>query len=339
MTNLKSVAAEAGVSVMAVSKALRDASDISVGTKERIRKIAEQLGYVPNGNARGLRNRKSNAIGVVLPRLDQGFFAQILSGILKSASETGHQIFICQTDDNLALELKELRTLLERQVEGILLAPALRMGGRLEFLEMVTQRNIPVVFLDRFPANATQFPRTGFVVAQDRLGASIATEYLIAQGHRDILHLAGPLGASSTEERLMGYRKALEKSKVGYRDSLVFRAGSDIEEGRKAMMQVLSEKVSFSAIFAVNDYVAVGACEILLSQGIKIPEEVSVVGFGDVRLAKYYQVPLTTIYQGQKELGRLSFGMLLQMIQGIEVEPRLLPVQLVERKSVAKVLS
>ena len=334
MTNLKTIAAEAGVSVMAVSKALRDASDIGATTKIKIQKIAEQLGYVPNGNARGLRNRKTSTIGVVLPRLDQGFFANILSGILKDATALGYQVFIGQSEDNLALELKELKAMLGRQVEGILLAPALSMGGRMEFLEMVAQRGIPVVFLDRFPANATQYPNTGFVVAQDRVGASLATDYLIEQGHRKILHLAGPLGASSTEERLMGYRKALERAGIEYRDSLVFRAGSDIESGHQTMAQVLGESVDFTAIFAVNDYVAIGACELLLSQGIKIPQDISVVGFGDIRLAKYYRVPLTTVYQSQEELGHLSFSILLQMIRGEKGEPRNLPVQLIKRNSV-----
>lgn len=335
MINLKTIAEEAGVSVMAVSKALRDAPDIAITTKIKIHKIAEQLGYVPNGNARGLRNRKTNTIGVVLPRLDQGFFACILSGILKDATAQGYQVYIAQSEDNLALELKELKEMLGRQVEGILLAPALSMGGRMEFLEMVTQRGIPVVFLDRFPANATQYPGTGFVVAQDRIGASLATEHLIENGHRKILHLAGPLGASSTEERLMGYRKALEKAGIEYNDSLVFRAGSDIESGHRAMAQVLGENVEFTAIFSVNDYVAIGVCELLFSQGMKIPQDFSVVGFGDVRLAKYYKVPLTTVYQSQEELGHLSFSMLLQMIQGEKGEPRILPVQLIKRNSVA----
>ena len=337
MINLKNIAAQAGVSVMAVSKALRDAPDIGGSTKIKIQKIAEQLGYVPNGNARGLRNRKTGTIGVVLPRLDQGFFASILSGILKDATALGYQIFIGQSEDNLALELKELRAMLGRQVEGILLAPALRMGGRMEFLEMVSSRNIPVVFLDRFPANATQYPNTGFVVAQDRVGATLAMDYLIEQGHRRILYLAGPLGASSTEERLMGYRKALGKAGIEYQDSLVFRAGSDIESGRQVMAQVLNEGVSFTAIFAVNDYVAIGACEVLLSQGIKVPQDVSVIGFGDVRLAKYYRVPLTTVYQSQEELGGLSFAMLIQMLKGEKGEPRILPVQLVKRESVKKI--
>ena len=336
MINLKTIAAEAGLSVMAVSKALRDAPDIGAATKVKVQKIAEQMGYVPNGNARGLRNRKTSTIGVVLPRLDQGFFANILSGILKDATAQGYQVLVAQSEDNLALELKELRAMLEQQVEGILLAPALRMSGRIEFLEMVSRRGIPVVFLDRFPANATQYPGTGFVVAQDRVGASLATDYLIEQNHQQILYLAGPLGASSTEERLMGYRKALEKSGIEYRDSLVFRAGSDIESGRQVMAQVLGEGVTFTAVLAVNDYVAIGACEVLFSQNMRVPQDVSVMGFGDVRLAKYYRIPLTTIYQSQEELGHLSFAMLMQMIQGSKVEPRILPVQLVKRESVIK---
>ena len=331
----KHVAAEAGLSIMAVSKALRDAPDISAATKLRVKEIADRLGYLPNANAQTLRSKSTGVVAVVLPRVDLGYFSNILAGVLRSAGASGMQVITVQTEDNPNRELAEVRRLLARRVDGIVMAPSVRVERRHELLELTRSRETPVIFVDRYPAGVEQFPHTACVVPQDRVGAELATQHLIDRGHRKILHLAGPMGSSSTEERLAGYRRALLTAGIPFSDDLVYRAGGNIEDGHAAMSQAAGEGREFTAVFACNDYVAVGACDVLLSQRVRIPEDVSVVGFGNVRLARYHRVPLTTIDQPQEELGQMAFSLLAEFIAGGRPETRAVPVQLVERDSVA----
>jgi LacI family transcriptional regulator len=329
----KHVAAEAGLSIMAVSKALRDAPDISPATKLRVREIANRMGYLPNANAQTLRSKTTGVVAVVLPRVDLGYFSNILAGVLRSAGAAGVQVITVQPEDNPNRELAEVRRLLARRVDGIIIAPSVRVERRHEMLELTRARRTPVVFVDRYPAGVEQFENAACVVAQDRSGAEMATEHLIGLGHRRILHLAGSMGSSATEERLAGYRRALMQAGLPFDDDLIYRAGSNIEDGRAAMSQAAGEGRQFTAVFAANDYVAVGACDVLLSQRVRIPEEVSVVGFGNVRLAQYHRVPLTTIDQPQEELGQMAYAMLAEFIAGGRPETRAVPVQLLTRQS------
>jgi LacI family transcriptional regulator len=330
----RDIARRVGCSVMAVSKALRDAPDIGSGLKQRVRSAADELGYLPNANARTLRSARTGLIGVILPRVELGFFANILSGVLRSAGAQGLEVMVAQTDENPQRELAEVRSLLSRLADGIIIAPCTRVERRHELLELTHRRGTPMVFVDRYPAGVEQFPHASCVVAQDRLGGELATRHLIEQGHTRILHLAGPMGASSTEERLAGYRRALVNAGLKCDDDLVYRAGSMVEDGRRAMSQAASEGREFTAVFAANDYVAVGACDVLFSQHVRVPEDVSVIGFGNVRLARYHRVPLTTIDQPQEALGEMAHVMLEEFVAGRRPEARAVPVQLLVRDSV-----
>jgi LacI family transcriptional regulator len=216
-----------------------------------------------------------------------------------------------------------------------LLVPAVRWQNRLGTLEMLRSSGIPAVLLDAYPAGADQFPLVRWVVCDDQRGGLLATEHLLELGHRDILFLAGPNGSSSSAGRFSGYQRALAEAGVPYSDLRVYLAGKDIESGRQAMTQALSEKSKFTAVVAHNDNVAIGAIEALLQQGFRIPEEISVIGFGDGPLAENFRVPLSTIRVPQVEMGEAALRLAFELHKGPTVAPRILPVEFIKRASTA----
>jgi DNA-binding LacI/PurR family transcriptional regulator len=321
---------------MAVSKALRDAPDISAATKARVLAEANRQHYVPNRAAQNLRSQRSGLIGVVVPQINHTYYSHLVWGIERQAEAKGLQVLLGHSLDRAENEVGEVRKLLARQVEALLLVPAIRWQHRLATLELVRASRTPAVLLDAYPAGADKFPGVSWVVCDDQRGSQLVTEHLLSLGHRHILFLAGPNGSSSSAGRFGGYQRALAAAGVPYSDTRVYLAGRDIEAGRHAMTQALSEKAEFTAVAAFNDSVAIGAVETLLQQGFRVPEDVSVAGFGDGLLAENYRVPLTTVRVPQMEMGEAAVRLALELQKGAAVEPRTLPVEIILRASTAK---
>jgi DNA-binding LacI/PurR family transcriptional regulator len=337
MATLKEIARNLNLSAMAVSKALRDAPDISAATKARVKAEAQRLDYVPNQAARNLRACRSHLLGVVVPQINHPYFSNIVWGIERQAEASGYQILLGHSLDAASHEVAEVRKLLARQVDALLLVPAVRWQDRLATLELASSRDVPVVLLDRFPAGANQFPRVTWIVNNDRLGAEKATQHLLELGHREILFFAGPHGSSSSAARLEGYRRAMADSPAGQEDRRVFLAGHGIEGGEKAMSQVLDEGAPCTALVAFNDSVAFGAIDLLLRQGQRIPHDISVVGFGDSLLARHFRVPLTTMHCAVADMGSAAVQAALELIAHCPVQPRELNTELIIRESTGPV--
>jgi LacI family transcriptional regulator len=336
MSTLKELAAALNLSVMAVSKALRDAPDISVSTKARVQAEARRQNYVPNRAAQNLRLRRTGLIGVVVPQINHTYYSNLVWGVERQAEAIGLQVLLGSSLDRAENEMREVQKMISHQVEALLLVPAVRWQHRLATLEMVRSSGIPTILLDAYPAGAENFPNVSWVVCDDQRGGQLAAEHLLELGHRDILFMAGPNGSSSSAGRFSGYQRALAAAGVPYSDTRVYRAGTDIESGRKAMAQALSEKVSFTAVVTHNDSVAIGVADTLLHQGFRIPEDVSVVGFGDGVLASYFRVPLTTVRVPQMEMGETAVRLALDLQKGKTVQPRQLPVEIIVRASTRK---
>ncbi len=337
MSTLKEMAASLNLSVMAVSKALRDAPDISAGTKARVQAEARRRNYIPNRAAQNLRLRRSGLIGIVVPQINHTYYSHLIWGAERQAEAIDLQVLLSSSLDRAENEIREVQKLISRQVEALLLVPAVRWQHRLATLELVRARGIPTVLLDAYPAGAENFPNVSWVVCDDQRGGQIATEHLLELGHKEILFLAGPNGSSSSAGRFSGYQRALAAAGVPYSDERVFLAAKDIESGLKAMSQALSEKATFTAVVAYNDSVAIGAAEALQQQGFRVPEDVSIVGFGDGVLATYYRVPLTTVHVQQTEMGETAVRLALELQKkGKAVTPRTLPVEIIVRESTAK---
>jgi DNA-binding LacI/PurR family transcriptional regulator len=336
MSTLKEIAATLNLSAMAVSKALRDAPDISANTKARVQAEARRRNYVPNRAAQNLRLQRTGLIGMVVPQVNHTYYSHLVWGVERQAEAVGLQLLLGSSLDRAENEMREVQKLIARQVEALLLVPAVRWQHRLATLELVRASKIPTVLLDAYPAGAENFPHVSWVVCDDQRGGQLATEHLLELGHRDILFLAGPNGSSSSAGRFSGYQRALAAAGVAYNDSRIYLADKDIDSGLKAMTQALSEKATFTAVIAHNDSVAIGAAQTLLQQGFRIPEDVSIVGFGDGLLAAHFRVPLTTIRVPQIEMGETALRLALDLQKGNAVQPRQLPVELIVRASTKK---
>ena len=330
MVRLRDIAQRLGLSVMSVSRALRDSPDIAAATRARVRAAAHELGYVPNITARGLRTRSTTLLGVVVPSLLDPVFARLIAGLEERAREVGYELLTAQSQNLADREDACLRSFLARRVDGVFVWPAARLAPEAQSYEELRQRGQKLVVLGPVHPFCAGF----LSVSSHDLPASLkATEHLLSLGHREIVHLRGPALSPSSRDRFEGYRRALRQAGLEVDDRLVFNAGNTIENGHTAALQMLHEGVRPSAIFAANDAVAIGAMEALLLQGLKIPQRVSVVGFGNIPLAGYCQVPLTTVRQPKRALGAAAMDLMLRLLRGEPVISALLPAELVIRAS------
>jgi LacI family transcriptional regulator len=332
MIRLKDIAQIAGVSVMTVSKALRDAPDVSAATKARIKALAQQMGYVPDSSAQGLRTKTTKLFGLVIPATTNPVFARIVLAIEERAHELGYDILLAHTHNKPEREESCLRRLLSRRVDGLFITPVYRFEAGARIYQEIAARKVPTVLLGP-PA---PFCKNFVSVETDELAASYnAAKYLLNLGHRRIAYFTGPPTAPWAHDRFEGYRRALRETGLDVDDKLVFAAGSTIEDGTKAALQMLNEGVHPTAIQAVSDLVAIGCAETLLAQGLRIPQDISMVGFGNVLTAEFYRVPLTTVRQPKFRLGIAAVETMMDLIHGVKVQSKRLPAELVERKSAA----
>jgi DNA-binding LacI/PurR family transcriptional regulator len=332
MIRLKDIAARAGVSVMTVSKALRGASDISGETKTRLKLLAQQMGYVPDSMAQGLRSRTSKLLGLVLSTVTNPAFARIISAIEEGAHEWGYDLILAHTLNIPEREEACIRRLLSRRVDGLFIAPVYRLAPSAPIYEELLQRQTPTVILGHRAPFCAQFHN---VETDDVTGSYLITRHLLELGHTQIAFLSGSNAAPWAQERLEGYRRALREAQIEPDDRLIFSAGATIEEGEKAALQALNESASMSAFQAANDLVAIGAATVLLNQGVKIPQDLSVTGFGNIPMSEHFRVPLTTVRQPKLRLGVAATEIMLKLRRGERPESRRLATEIIVRASTA----
>jgi DNA-binding LacI/PurR family transcriptional regulator len=330
MIRLRDIAQQAGVSVMTVSKALRDAPDVSAATKARIKLLAQQLGYVPDSTAQGLRNRTTKIFGLAIASMTNPVFSRVLLAIEEHAHELGYDILLAHTHNQPEREEACLRRMLSRRVDGVFIAPVYRLGNEAPIYQELQARGLPTVVLGHAAPFCQQFVN----VATDDLAASArATRHLLDLGHKRIAFLAGPPGTPWNVERFEGYGRELREAGLEVDEKLVFQAGWTIEDGAKAALQMLNEATDATAVQAVNDLAAVGCVETLLHQSLRVPEDISVVGFGNVLLGEHCRVPLTTLRQAKFRLGVAAVEVMKLLLGGQKPEPRRLAADLVIRSS------
>lgn len=332
MVRLKDIAAVAGVSVMTVSKVMHDAPDISAATKSRVRALAEQMGYIPDTAAQGLRSRTSRMFGLIIPAMTNPIFARVVMAIEQQAHELGYEILLGHSLNNPDREEKCIRRLLCRRIDGLFIVPVYRQAATAPIYDELLQRAVPTVILGQRAPFCGKFVS----VETDDVAASMAlTRHLVELGHQRIAFFCGPQFNPWAAERFEGYRRALREARLELDDRLVFNAGSTIEEGATATLEMLNESVRPTAIIAVNDLVAIGAGSVLLNQGVKIPEDISLVGFGNVLTSEYFRVPLTTVRQPKLRLGTAAVESMTRLMRGERPVPKRLPAEIVVRASTA----
>ncbi len=328
MVTIKDVAKLAGVSIGTVSRALNNARGMSQETRERVLFSAKRLKYQPNLQARGLVGGRPNAIGIVIPQTQEivfsnPFFAEILLGISKKARE-GDQYLLFSIAGNESY----VQMFHHRLVAGIII-----LGNRIDdpWIEEARVLKIPLVLIPGNPSPSS-IPSVDF---DNIAGAFQVVNYLAKLGHRRIAFLNGPANWKFSIERLIGFRKALEKNHISFKKDLVREFDASQQGGYRAMKDLLSLRPPPSAVFVINDFSTMGVLRAAKEAGLRVPEDISIIGFGDVPFSCMIDPPLTTIQEPFQEVGYEACARLLKMIQGKKLHQRhlILPVKLVIRKS------
>ncbi len=332
---LHDVAREAGVSVNTVSRALNGKPDVSPETRARVLEVAKRLGYRPNRLARGLRSNKTFTLGVIVTDIANPFFAELVKGVEEAARQNGYSILLEDTGEDSEKEATAIQTMLAERVDGLLITPVQSDSNT---LEDVLKSKIPTVLMGRYFSDL----KLPYVVTNDVRGAALATKHLIDLGHRNIAHVGGPLHISSAQDRLSGYRQALQAHGIPIRKEYVLMGAVTLEDGYEVGKELLKLKPLPTAVFAYSDFVAIGLMQSLLDEGLRIPDDVSLVGYDNITFSAYTRVPLTTVEIPKRDLGREAVQMLVQLLKGgsaLKSREKKLPVKLVLRQSVREVVS
>jgi DNA-binding LacI/PurR family transcriptional regulator len=311
--SIKDVARAAGVSHPTVSRALRGSPLVPPGTAQQIRRTAEVMGYKPSAVARSLVTRKSWTIGLVVASIADPFYGEITSGIEEVASLNGYSVILANSPIDPAREIAAVRSLEGHRVDGILVT-ASRVGE--SYLAISSEMQIPIVLIN----NQHDGEFVYSVCIDNIAGAVAATKHLIELGHNKIAYLGDRLGFQTDKERYAGYRKALADDGIPFhKDWVVY--GDGLPEGSaEAVERLLSLSRTPTALFCYNDMSALGAIEAARNKGLRVPEELSLIGFDDLFFSRYMQPGLTTIRQPRREMGRKAMGILLSLLAGEDPE-------------------
>ncbi len=242
-------------------------------------------------------------------------------------------MLLAHTLNNVEREEACIRRLLSRRVDGLFIAPVYRMGSEARAYQEILATETPTVVLGHTAPFCTSFPN---VETDDLLASYSVTQHLIKLGHKRIAFFAGPSATPWTQERFEGYRRALREYGIEVDEKLVFQAGRTIEDGAKAALQMINETTGVTAVQAINDMVAVGCVETFLGQGIKVPEQLSVAGFGNILLGEHSRIPLTTVRQPKFTLGNAAVDSMIKLLRGEPADSKRLPAELIIRDSTAK---
>ncbi len=330
---IKDIARLLGISPSTVSRALKDHPDISQATKDEVNKLAVEMNYRPNPIALSLRNRRSNVIGVVIPEIVHFFFSSVISGINKVANEHGFSVMVSQSGEDFTKEVEVCETFRHSIIDGLLISVT-KQTTNFDHLRRLDEEGIPVVFFDRM-IEEFQADR---VLIDDYEGAFQATQYLIIEGRRRIVHFSGPQSRSIGRNRLKGYLEAHRKNGVVIDESLVIHC-DNFESALVQTQKLIDDGVKFDAIFTVNDFTAAGVVKTLQKNGVKIPDEISVVGFGNDYIAEMIEPTLTTVSQPGFTMGERAMQMLINRINSEKTqEPHteVLPTELIVRNTTKK---
>jgi LacI family transcriptional regulator len=327
---LKEVARYANVSVMTVSNVVRGWPYVSPEMRSKVQEAIKTLGYRPSAVARSLVTGRSCTVGVVLPDVSNPFFGQVIRGCEDVLSADSYGLFLYNTDENPAKERAAIDNLISRGVDALILCGT-RMTG--DELTRLTGNGMPIIAVD----STLPQPQTNstYIMAENQMGAAMATRHLIDLGRRRTGHLCGPSNRRITAQlRLGGYRDALEQAGIDYDPALVVEAKPSIRGGYLAAKRLLKEQAP-AGLFCYNDLMAIGAMVAAQELGMDVPRDIAVVGFDDIFAAALVMPPLTTVRLRQYELGRMTGELLLERLRDPELPAKLVsfPVELIVRES------
>lgn len=330
---IKDIARILKISISTVSRALRDTHDVNQETKSKVLSLASELNYKPNFNATGLAKGTNQTIGIIIPFINNYYFSTVITGIQEVVYKNNYNLILFITNDSAETELNILQNLATSRVDGLLVALSTDTQSSEHFKEII-EEGTPVVFFDRVAENIN----TSKVTQDDFNGAFEAVEHLYKQGYTKIAHIAGPKGMQLTEKRLQGYKEALKKYNLSFRDEWIVHSGFSQECGEKDMNTLLQCTIRPDAVFAVNDRKALGAMIALKNKKIKVGKQVGVIGFTNDPLAAIVSPSLTTIAEPAYEIGKKSCELLFNHMNKKRFQPLeiIIPGKLVVRESTDK---
>lgn len=327
------IARELKISASTVSRALNDNPRISLKTKEKIKAVADSLGYRPNTLASNLRNKKSNTIGIVVPLINRHFFSSVISGAEDVAFKAGYNVVISQSNDLADKEIKIVQSMFSNRVDGLIISIAMQTNTY-EHLKIFKKKNIPLVFFDRVIPEI----ETDKIVVDDFAGGFRVTQHLIDQGYKRIAHLAGTQNLMTYFDRKNGYIEALRKKGIPYDESLVIVNSLTSEEGVTAVQQLMKLPSPPDAIFCGNDTTALSVMIYLRDKGVRIPQDFGIVGFSNEPFSKVVSPSISTIAQPGFKMGQKASELIIREIETKERDPQtiILPTELIIRESSSK---
>jgi len=327
--SIKDIARLAGVSHSTVSRALRNSPLVNPQTTKEIQGIARQLSYQPSAVARGLVTRKTRTIGVVVTTIADPFVSEVVIGIEFAANDAGYSVFLADSNADPVREKNVVHSFAERRVDGIVVTSS-RVGAL--YTPLLSQMNVPIVLINN--QHPGQFVHS--VMIDNVQGSREATTHLIRLGHRRIAYIGDQYGHQSDTERFGGYRQALDEAALPFVPELVVHGDSRPEEAIAVMNKLLALPSPPTAVFCYNDMTALGVLRAVHMRGIRVPADISVVGFDDLFFVSYTQPQLTTVRQPMRKMGRMAMESLLKLMSGLPIgEAVLVPAELIVRESTA----
>lgn len=307
---LKEIAEKLGISITTVSKALKNYPDVSKKTRKAVIDLAQELHYTPNSFAVNLRTKESKTIGLIIPEVMHHFFSNIINSIIEEAEKNGYLVIILQSNESIELEIKQVELLINKRVDGILISLSNESNYN-EHLQNIINRKIPLVMFDKIAklANCSK------VIINDQKAAMNAVQHLIDQGCKKIAHIRGPENPQNAIDRFIGYKKALEKNNITFDPNLVYTCKNvTFEEGIEFAKQIINEHPDVDGIFVITDLVAVGLLSHFNEIGIKVPQQIAVIGFSNWFISQVFTPKISTVDQPSHEMGTVAIKLLLEEI-------------------------
>jgi len=330
---LNDIAKRLKVSRVTVSKALRGHTDISAETTKRIQKVAAELGYTPSIIARSLSSRRSNMIGLVVPKIAHYFFSSVIEGVYDKAFENHYETILTVSQENAERELKHLKTLVSMRVDGIIISIS-KETEDLKRFKWIRKMGIPLVFVDRRPEQS--MPGFSSVLTDDHDGAYQAVEHALKIGYRKLSFIGGNSNINIGKRRLQGFEDALNEYRIPLNQEWIIPGGYGKEDGYAGLKHLYEQGPLPEFIFAATYPVALGIFEAAKDLGIRIPDDVDIICFGDSDVGRFLSPALSAVRQPTRELGERAVEVLLENLADHEVTREhhvMLPTQLVIRET------
>ena len=330
---INDVARQAGVSKATVSAVLNDSAAVKSSTRDRVLAAVDVLNYRPSQITRTTA-RKTKSIGLLIKEVDNPYYAEVVLGARAHANENGYTLLVASSEGEYEAERRAVELMQAKDVEGLIATPVLDQHADLSHFFELKRRNFPFVLLEEVlgvPAS--------LVDVDNRAASRKAADYLIKQGHTRIVHFAGPSYSMHSAQRIDGVRDACSRSHLILTDDDVVEAGAHLEDGYRAALAIFRKRTGAArptGVTCYNDLVAIGVCRALQELRLRVPDDVSVIGFDDIPLVEYLAVPLTTVRMPKAQMGEIAAQMLIRHIESKTVLPPqkvLLEAELVVRQS------